>query len=100
MPVNGKVSSICTGVVLQDNPELYALFAADSELIPSIPTVEDFLSVLEEPPEPDQLKPPSVAEQRAIYITLVESIIWSGKQGSGHATTSRTTWPVRRLMHT
>jgi hypothetical protein len=52
---------------LKNNPDLQSLFAADSELMPVTPTVEDFLSVWEEPPAPQDRKAPVVAEPRAIY---------------------------------
>jgi hypothetical protein len=52
---------------LNNNPELQALFAGDSEEVPSIPTVEDFLALLEEPPAPPKQKTPSVAEPMPIY---------------------------------
>ena len=52
---------------LKNHPELQALFAEDSEAAPLIPTVEDFLALLEEPPAPSRQKAPSVAEPRPMY---------------------------------
>lgn len=39
---------------LRSNPELQMLFAEDSEVVPPVPTVEDFLGALEEPPTPEE----------------------------------------------
>lgn len=52
---------------LKNNPEIQALFEADSEVTPSIPAVEDFLAALEKPPIPEERKVPAVAEPRAFY---------------------------------
>lgn len=52
---------------LKSNPELQQLFAADSEVTPAIPSVEDFLAAWEEPPAPADRKASSLAEPRAIY---------------------------------
>lgn len=52
---------------LRNNPELQKLFAADSEAVPAIPSVEDFLAAWEAPPTPEDRKAPAVAEPRAIY---------------------------------
>lgn len=52
---------------LKCNPDLQSLFAADAEVMPVIPTVEDLLSVWEEPPAPQDRKAPAVAEPRVIY---------------------------------
>lgn len=52
---------------LKDNPQFQELFAADSEVVPTIPTVEDFLSAWEAPPTPEDCKAPAVAEPNAIY---------------------------------
>ena len=54
-------------VFLKNNPQLQQLFAADSEAIPQIPTVEDLLSAWDTPPSPEDRKAPAVAESRAIY---------------------------------
>lgn len=52
---------------LKSNPELQHLFAADSEVTPAIPSVEDFLSAWDEPPTPEDRKTPTISEPRAIY---------------------------------
>lgn len=52
---------------LKSNPQIQQLFAADSEAVPQIPTVEDFLSAWEVPPVPDDRKAPDAAEPKAIY---------------------------------
>ncbi len=52
---------------LKSNPEIQQLFASDSEAAPSIPSVDDFLSVWEEPPAPEDRKAPVIAEAPAIY---------------------------------
>ena len=52
---------------LKSNPELQHMFAADSEVTPAIPSVEDFLSAWEEPPALEDRKPPTISEPRAIY---------------------------------
>lgn len=52
---------------LRNNPELQVLFKADAEKSPSIPSVEDFLAVMEAPPKPEPKKPSLVRQERAIY---------------------------------
>lgn len=52
---------------LKCNPELQQLFAADSEVVPAVPSVEDFLSAWEDPPVPENQTSPAAAEPRAIY---------------------------------
>lgn len=52
---------------LKNNPQFQQLFAADSEVTPQIPTVEDFLSAWEAPPAPDDYKAPAIAEPRDIH---------------------------------
>lgn len=52
---------------LKSNPELQHMFAADSEVTPAIPSVEDFLSAWEEPPALEDRKTPTIAEPQAIY---------------------------------
>lgn len=52
---------------LKSNPELQQLFAADSEVTPAIPSVEDFLLAWDEPPTPEDRKTPTISEPRAIY---------------------------------
>jgi hypothetical protein len=52
---------------LKANPEIQALFEADSLATPTVPSVEDFLAALEEPPASEEKKASSVFEPRAIY---------------------------------
>lgn len=52
---------------LTGHPEFQALFQADVEQVPPIPSVEDFLSALEAPPMSDEKKSPSVREIRPVY---------------------------------
>ncbi len=52
---------------LKSNPEIQVLFEIDSLSMPSIPTVEDFLAVLEEPPILEEKKQLTVSEPRTIY---------------------------------
>lgn len=52
---------------LRNNPDIQALFDADSEVTPSVPAVEDFLAALDQPPVPEERKAPAVAEPRPIY---------------------------------
>lgn len=52
---------------LMRHPQLQQLFAADSDAIPQIPTVEDFLSAWETPPSREERKGPSVGEPKVGY---------------------------------
>lgn len=52
---------------LKSNPEIQTLFDTDSLATPSFPTVEDFLSALEDPPVSEGKKIPNFSEPRAIY---------------------------------
>jgi hypothetical protein len=52
---------------LKNNPEIQALFETDSEMVPSMPTVEDFLAALEEAPLMEDMRVPAIAERRKIY---------------------------------
>ena len=52
---------------LKNNPDIQALFEADSEATVSVPTVEDFLAAWQEPPTPEEQKGTAVAEPRVIY---------------------------------
>lgn len=52
---------------LKANPDFQLLFEKDSILTPSVPTVEDFLAALEEPPSPEKKKVLNVSEPSAIY---------------------------------
>ena len=52
---------------LRSNLEFQTLFKSDAEKAPLVPSVEDFLVVMEAPPKPEGNKPPAVSEDRAIY---------------------------------
>ncbi|VEN75053.1 conserved hypothetical protein [Candidatus Desulfarcum epimagneticum] len=52
---------------LKNHPEVQALFQADSEAAPEIPTVSDFLTAMEAPPSREKRRSPVVAETPAIY---------------------------------
>jgi hypothetical protein len=52
---------------LGKHPELQALFQADSEITPDIPTVQDILDAMEAPPAPPEAMGPAIAEPGAIY---------------------------------
>lgn len=52
---------------LANNPELQSVFQADSEEVPAVPTVADFLSAWEDPPQTEEKERSKVAEPRAIY---------------------------------
>lgn len=69
-PRSNYQRSLLPGAVadyLRDNPEVQALFQADSEATPAIPTVQDFLAVMEAPPVPEERTAPAVEEAQAIY---------------------------------
>jgi len=53
---------------LERNPGIQLLFERDSDVIPSVvPTVEDFLTALEQPPAPIERKERAIAEPKIIY---------------------------------
>ena len=52
---------------LKNHPQTQQLFAASAEATPPVPTVEDFLVALEEPPKPDDRMAPAIAEPRTFY---------------------------------
>ena len=52
---------------LKNNPEMQEIFEADSEVMPSVPAVEDFLAALEKPPAAGERRSPGVAEPCAVY---------------------------------
>ncbi len=52
---------------LARNPQFQRVFQADSENVPLIPSVEDFLAAMEDPPESENRRVPEVAEAKAIY---------------------------------
>lgn len=52
---------------LRSNPELQALFKVDAEKVPTVPSVEDFLVVMERPPKTVSKNPQVVKEERTIY---------------------------------
>lgn len=65
-------------VVIKDyierNPDILELFKKDSELVPVIPSVSDFLSLLESPPVAEK-KATKIAETRAVYIPNAENYL-------------------------
>jgi hypothetical protein len=52
---------------IEKNPEVNALFKADSDFIPKIPSIEDFLAAIEDPPIREERKSWAVAENQVIY---------------------------------
>jgi hypothetical protein len=52
---------------LKANPEIQVLFEKDSLSTPSVPTVEDFLAAMEEPPVSEKKKALNFSEPSAIY---------------------------------
>lgn len=52
---------------LENNPQIQQLFAANSEAMPKVPSVADFLAAWEEPPASSDRKTQAVSEQKAIY---------------------------------
>lgn len=52
---------------LKNHPEIQELFKANSEAVPLVPTVADFLAALEYPPAAEERRPLTTAEPRAIY---------------------------------
>lgn len=52
---------------LKNNPDLQNLFQRDVEAAPEIPSVSDFLAVMETPPAQDDNKSPGIADTPAIY---------------------------------
>ena len=52
---------------LSRHPELHALFKADVEVAPEVPTVEDFLSVMESPPAVERHTTQRVSETFSTY---------------------------------
>ncbi len=52
---------------LANNPMLESLFQTDSEAVPSVPAVGDFLAAMEAPPKRDVKEVPVVAESLSIY---------------------------------
>jgi hypothetical protein len=62
--------SLLPGVVseyLQNHPQLQSLFQADSEAVLPPPTVEDFLAVMEKPPQYENALPSRVKEIVPVY---------------------------------
>lgn len=49
------------------NPAFQTLFQEDSQMVPAIPTVDDFLAALEAPPKREETAYSSVSEPRAIF---------------------------------
>ena len=52
---------------LTNNPELQTLFEVDAAKVPSVPSVEDFINIMEAPPKPDRDKPSVISESKTIY---------------------------------
>ena len=52
---------------LVNHPELQMLFQMDSKVVPLIPTVNDFLSAMEDPPKQKEKYTPAISESRALY---------------------------------
>jgi hypothetical protein len=52
---------------LSDHPEFQEIFHRDSEVTPSVPTVEDFLTAMEQPPVPETEKRHGFNEAQALY---------------------------------
>ncbi|MGM0631551.1 MAG: DUF3883 domain-containing protein [Pseudomonadota bacterium] len=50
------------------HPELRDLFRADADSVPPVPTVEDFLAAMVEPPRTEPQAPLSIAEPAAVYV--------------------------------
>jgi len=49
------------------NEELYSLFEQDADLVPSIPSVENLLGILESAPDTQEVKSHAVAEASPVY---------------------------------
>ncbi len=52
---------------LKQHPELHELFRVDSEEVPVIPTVEDLLAALENPPSRENRTPQGIERPKAFY---------------------------------
>jgi len=52
---------------IEKNPEVNTIFKRDSEIIPEIPSIEDFLKAMEAPPIREESKGKAVAEAQAFY---------------------------------
>ncbi|MBV1931174.1 MAG: DUF3883 domain-containing protein [Porticoccaceae bacterium] len=52
---------------LRNNPKLQTLFKADAEKVPPVPSVEDFLVVMETPPKSEGNRTPTVGDEKAVY---------------------------------
>jgi hypothetical protein len=52
---------------LKNHAEFHALFKADSEAVPTIPTVSDFLAAMEAPPSEVGRRPDAVSDAPAVY---------------------------------
>ncbi|RRQ21945.1 DUF3883 domain-containing protein [Thiohalobacter thiocyanaticus] len=52
---------------LKNNPDLQDLFKRDVETMPEIPSVDDFLAIMETPPVQDDKSPSGVADTPEIY---------------------------------
>lgn len=52
---------------IENNPEVNTLLKADSEIIPEIPSIEDFLSAMDAPPIRNEYKGKAVTEAQVFY---------------------------------
>lgn len=52
---------------LKNHAEFHTLFKADSEAVPTVPTVSDFLAAMEAPPSEVGHRPDAVSEAPAVY---------------------------------
>lgn len=52
---------------LANNPELQTIFQTDSEEVPPVPSVADFLAAWEDPPKPEEKERNHVTEPQALY---------------------------------
>ena len=60
---------------LKNNPDIKTLFAEDARMVPTVPTVDDLLTALEDPPEKEIKEGLHVAEQKAIYNPTGENYL-------------------------
>lgn len=67
---------------LRNNPELQTLFKADAEKVPLIPSVEDFLVVMEAPPKPERRQSPAIKEEKVVYNP--GGVNWLEREAQNH----------------
>lgn len=65
-----KILPQAVGEYLRNNPDLQVLFQADSVYAPIVPTVEDILSKMEEPPVHEERKSRGIAEAATRYTPI------------------------------